>query len=87
MTSGAPAAVAAGSTVQLSSTATGATGCAFVNGGLPGGAAFTSFANGACTVPPNLAGVTYVHLTSATPADGTLTDAITIAGPMVMTIS
>ncbi|KAK0099552.1 hypothetical protein ONS96_008055 [Cadophora gregata f. sp. sojae] len=88
MTAGAPAgAVAAGSTVQLSSTATGATGCAFVNGGLPGGAAFTSFANGACTVPPNLAGVTYVHLTSATPTDGTLTDAITVAGPMVMTIS
>ena len=87
MTAGAPAAVAAGSTVQLQSTAQGATGCAFVNGGLPGGAAFTSFANGACTVPPNLAGVTYVHLTSATPTDGTLTDAITVAGPMVMTIS
>ncbi|KAH7393672.1 ferritin-like domain-containing protein [Cadophora sp. MPI-SDFR-AT-0126] len=87
MTAGAPTAVAAGSTVQLSSTAQGATGCAFVNGGLPGGAAFTPFANGACTVPPNLAGVTYVHLTSATPTDGTLTDAITVAGPMVMTIS
>ncbi|CZT12701.1 related to stress response protein rds1p [Rhynchosporium graminicola] len=87
MAGGAPASAAAGSTVQLQSTATGATGCAFVNGGLPGGAAFTAFSNGACTVPPNLAGITYVHLTSATPKDNTLTDAITVAGPMVMTIS
>ncbi|KAL2068481.1 hypothetical protein VTL71DRAFT_16579 [Oculimacula yallundae] len=87
MAAGAPAVAAAGSTVQLQSTATGATGCAFVNGGLAGGASFTAFTNGACTVPPNLAGVTYVHLTSATPKDGVLTDAITLAGPMVMTVS
>ncbi|EHK96572.1 putative protein rds1 [Glarea lozoyensis 74030] len=83
---GAPA-PAAGSTVALTSTATGATSCAFSNGGLPGGTAFTPFANGACTVPPNLAGLVYVNLASASPADGVLTDAITLAGPMLMQVS
>ena len=79
--------IAAGTTVQVSTTATGATSCAFVNGGQPGGAAFVPFTNGACVVPQNLAGITYLHLTSSTPSDGTLTDAITVAGPMVMQIS
>lgn len=79
--------IAAGTSVQVSTTATGATSCAFVNGGQPGGAAFVPFTNGACVVPQNLAGITYLHLTSSTPADGTLTDAITVAGPMVMQIS
>jgi hypothetical protein len=79
--------IAAGTTVQVSTTATGATACAFVNGGQPGGAAFVPFTNGACVVPQNLAGITYLHLTSSTPSDGTLTDAITVAGPMVMQIS
>ncbi|PBP16785.1 twin-arginine translocation pathway signal, partial [Diplocarpon rosae] len=73
--------------IQVTSTATGGTSCAFLNGGLPGGAAFTPFANGACTVPQNLAGVTYLHLANSTPADGVLTDAITVAGPMVMTVT
>jgi hypothetical protein len=79
--------IAAGTQVQVTSSATGATSCAFVNGGQPGGAAFTPFTNGACTVPPNLAGIAYLHLTSSTPADGTLTDAITVAGPLVLEIS
>ncbi|CAL3970001.1 hypothetical protein PZA11_006321 [Diplocarpon coronariae] len=90
MTAGAAAPaspIAAGAQVQVTSTATGGTSCAFLNGGLPGGAAFTPFANGACTVPQNLAGVTYLHLANATPADGVLTDAITVAGPMVMTVT
>jgi hypothetical protein len=79
--------IAAGTQIQLSTQATGATSCAFVNGGQPGGAAFTTFTNNICTVPQNLAGITYLHLTSSTPADNTLTDAITVAGPMVMQIS
>jgi hypothetical protein len=80
-------AVVAGTTLQLSSTGTGATFCAFTNAGQPGGAAFTPFANGACDVPQNLAGLTYVNLASAGPATGVLTDAITVAGPMVVQIS
>ncbi|KAI9049248.1 hypothetical protein LZ554_007095 [Drepanopeziza brunnea f. sp. 'monogermtubi'] len=90
MTAGAamPAApIAAGATVPVTTTATGGTSCAFVNGGLPGGSAFTPYTNGACTVPPNLAGVTYLHLASSTPPDNVLTDAITVAGPMVITIT
>ncbi|KAJ5043086.1 uncharacterized protein L3040_004472 [Drepanopeziza brunnea f. sp. 'multigermtubi'] len=79
--------IAAGSQVAVTTTATGGTSCAFVNGGLPGGSAFTPFTNGACTVPQNLAGVTYLHLASSTPPDNILTDAITVAGPMVMTIT
>lgn len=77
---------AAGTTINLASTATGATQCAFTNGGLPGGTSFTAFANGGCTVPPNLAGLTYVNLASSAPATG-LTDAITLAGPMLMQVS
>jgi hypothetical protein len=80
-------AVIAGSILQLSTTATGATFCAFTNGGQPGGAAFSPFVNGACTVPQNLAGDTYLNLASAAPLTGVLTDDIIIAGPMVMAIS
>lgn len=93
MTAGAPAAasmngtIAAGTSVPVTTAATGATNCAFVNGGAPGGSVFTTFTNGACVVPQNLAGITYLHLTNAAPADNTLTDAITVAGPMVMQIS
>jgi len=87
MTGNAAAAVVAGATVQLSTTATGGTFCSFTNGGLPGGSAFTPFANGACTTPPDLAGETYVHLTNSAPATNVLTDSIIVAGPMVMTVS
>ncbi|TAQ85270.1 hypothetical protein B7494_g6402 [Chlorociboria aeruginascens] len=81
------AAAAAGSTIELSTSATGATFCAFTNGGQTGGTAFSPFANGACVVPENLAGLTYVNLASAGPLTGVLTDAITLAGPMVMQVS
>lgn len=80
-------AVVAGSNLQLTSSATNATACAFTNGGQTGGSAFTPFANGACTVPQNLAGLTYVSLASSSPLTGALTDAITVAGPMVMVVS
>ncbi|KAH8679688.1 ferritin-like domain-containing protein [Tricladium varicosporioides] len=80
--------VAAGQNLALASTAsTGATSCAFSNGGLPGGTAFTPFTNGACTVPQGLAGLTYVNLANASPATGILTDSITLAGPMLMQVS
>lgn len=81
------AAAVAGASVQLSTQAAGGTFCAFTNGGLPGGTAFTPFANGACTTPQGLAGETYVHLTNEGPDTGVLTDAITVAGPLVMQIS
>ncbi|KAG9232121.1 ferritin-like domain-containing protein [Amylocarpus encephaloides] len=81
------AAPAAGSTIKVTSTATGATQCAFSNGGIPGGTAFAPFTDGGCEVPQNLAGFTYVNLASDAPGDGVLTDAITLAGPMVMIVS
>ncbi|RDW87287.1 hypothetical protein BP5796_02981 [Coleophoma crateriformis] len=81
------AAIQAGQTLKVTTTATGATSCAFTNGGLPGGTAFTPFANGECTVPQGLAGVTYMLLANQSPASGVLTDAITVAGPMVLPIS
>lgn len=90
MTAGAAngtAAIQAGQTLKVTTTATGATSCAFTNGGLPGGTAFTTFTNGECTVPQGLAGVTYMLLASESPATGVLTDAITVAGPMVLPIS
>ncbi|TVY42702.1 Protein rds1 [Lachnellula subtilissima] len=79
---------AAGQSLALNSTAsTGATFCAFTNGGLAGGTAFVPFANGACTIPQDLAGLTYVNLANAAPDTGVLTDAITVAGPMFMAAS
>lgn len=77
----------AGSTVQLSTTATGGSFCAFTNGGLPGGTAFAAFANGGCALPEGLAGETYVHITNAGPLTGVLTDDIVVAGPLVMTVT
>jgi hypothetical protein len=43
--------------------------------------------SGACIVPQNLSGQVYVHITNAAPLTGVLTDAITIAGPMVVVVS
>ncbi|KAJ4389311.1 hypothetical protein N0V93_006777 [Gnomoniopsis smithogilvyi] len=63
-----------------------ATACAFVAGGLPTGATFTSFTNGACQLPQGLTGVTYLNLVNAIPADGKITDNIIVAGPMVLTL-
>ncbi|CCU77500.1 unnamed protein product [Blumeria hordei] len=77
-----------GSEVRMESPAAmSATSCAFVNGGQTGGSSFTPFQNGACVVPMGLTGITYVHLASSTPGDGVLTDSITVAGPMVMTVN
>lgn len=82
------AALQAGATIQLTSDAGAtATSCAFTTGGIPGGTAFTPFANGACTIPQGLSGVTYVNLASAAPLNGVLTDDIILAGPMVMQVS
>jgi hypothetical protein len=78
----------AGQSLALTSTASsGAAFCAFTNAGQAGGTSFTPFANGACTIPQDLAGLAYVNLANAAPDTGVLTDAITVAGPMVMAAS
>ncbi|KAB5575589.1 ferritin-like domain-containing protein [Coniochaeta sp. 2T2.1] len=89
MAGDAAAAAVAGATINLQSdAAAGATACAFTNGNLPGGTAFTDFTQGTgCTVPNNLAGVTYVNLVSQKVATGKITDDIILAGPMVMQVS
>lgn len=87
MASGSSSTVKADDVLKLSTTASGATFCAFTNGGVPGGTAFTEFKDGGCIVPQILAGVTYVNLASEGPKTGVLTDAITVAGPMIIDIS
>ena len=79
--------IAAGTTVQFQTTATGGTFCSFTNAGQIGGTAFAPFTNGACAVPQNLAGLVYVHITNADPLTGVLTDNITLAGPLPMVVS
>ncbi|KAM5342436.1 hypothetical protein ACJ41O_013402 [Fusarium nematophilum] len=84
------AAVAVGAPVKLSSeAAAGASFCAFTSGGLvPGGTKFTPFTEAdGCEVPKEAEGITYVSLTSDGPLDGIITDEITVAGPMVLTLS
>ena len=79
------ASIQAGQSINLKTTASGATACAFTNGGVnAGGSAFVKYENGACTVPQGLKGQAYVSLTNAMPTDNVLTDAITVAGPMVI---
>ncbi|KAH6892309.1 ferritin-like domain-containing protein [Thelonectria olida] len=83
-------AVAIGAPIKLASTAaTGATHCGFTSGGLlPGGTKFSAFTEAdGCEVPQDVAGVVYVTLTNDAPIDGVITDDITVAGPMVLTIS
>ncbi|KAK8111861.1 twin-arginine translocation pathway signal [Apiospora kogelbergensis] len=91
MTSTAPAAgsvIAAGTQVKLESQASAAAKfCGFTNANAPGGTAFVEFKDGNCATPSNLAGITYVTLTSDNPATGVLSDAITLAGPMVLMVS
>ena len=87
MTGDVAAASIPGATVQLATAATGGAFCSFTNGGLPGGSAFTPFTDGKCTTPAGLAGATYVHITSAGPGTGALTDDIVVAGPMFVAIS
>lgn len=93
MTSPAPVAgvmnLVAGTNIQVQSDAAAtASFCGFTNSAAPGGTAFTPFTAAAgCALPPNLAGIVYVTLTSDGPATGVLTDDITLAGPMVMQLS
>jgi hypothetical protein len=82
-----PKQIKADATVRLTTSAQGATHCAWTNGGVPGGTAFTPFTNGACVVPEILNGDTYLNLASAGPLTGVLTDDITVAGPLVVIIS
>ncbi|KAF5677936.1 stress response protein [Fusarium heterosporum] len=83
-------AVAIGAKVKFASeAAAGATHCGFTAGGLlPGGTKFTKFTEAdGCEVPQGAAGIVYVSLTSAGPIEGVLSDDITVAGPMVLTLS
>jgi len=74
--------------LQVSISASGATFCAFTNGGLPGGTAFVAMESSGCLIPGDiLAGDVYVNLASSAPETGILTDDITVAGPMVIQIS
>lgn len=70
----------------VSDASTQATACAFIAGGLPTGATFTSFTNGACQLPQGLTGVAYLNLVNSIPADGKIADSIIVAGPMVLTL-
>ncbi|KAF5024888.1 hypothetical protein F66182_3046 [Fusarium sp. NRRL 66182] len=82
--------VVVGAPIKLASeAAAGATHCGFTSGGLaPGGTKFTKFTEAeGCEVPKGAQGVVYVSLTSDGPLEGVLTDDITVAGPMVLTIS
>ncbi|KAJ4268289.1 hypothetical protein NW762_002352 [Fusarium torreyae] len=83
-------AVAVGAPVKLTSeAAAGATFCGFTSGGIAtGGTKFTKFTEGeGCEVPKGAQGIVYVSLTNDGPLEGVLTDEITVAGPMVLTIS
>ncbi|KAM0546709.1 hypothetical protein ACHAPJ_010746 [Fusarium lateritium] len=83
-------AVAVGAPVKLASeAAAGATFCGFTSGGIgTGGTKFTKFTEGeGCEVPKGAQGIVYVSLTNDGPLEGVLTDEITVAGPMVLTIS
>ncbi|KAI1853656.1 hypothetical protein JX265_004012 [Neoarthrinium moseri] len=91
MTTAAPAAgqvLAAGTGIQVQSTASAqAKFCGFTNANAPGGTVFASFTEGAgCQLPQNLAGITYMTLTSAAPATGVISDDIILAGPMVLSL-
>lgn len=79
-------AITGGTNLQVNTAATGATACSFTNGGLPGGSAFVSLVAGGCVVPQGLAGITYVHLTSAMGTGGVLTDDLVVAGVGVVDI-
>lgn len=82
-------ALAAGQTLNVQ--AAGGSGgqfCAFTNGQVVGGTAFSPFTAGTgCVIPQNLQGVVYVTLSNAAPLTGKLTDDMIVAGPMVLQIS
>ncbi|KAL6849491.1 hypothetical protein ACO1O0_009031 [Amphichorda felina] len=82
--------IAAGLNIQLTSEAgAGATHCAFTSGGVSvGGTVFSPYSEAdGCAVPKGVAGVSYVALANSAPLDGILTDDITVAGPIAMTIT
>lgn len=72
-----------------SDAASGAKFCAFTSGGVtPGGTMFTPFSQtDGCKIPEGVAGITYLSLSSAGPLTGALTDDITVAGPIAITVS
>jgi len=65
------------------------THCAFLSGGLqPNGVAFAELdAAGACIVPQNLGGITYVALVNNAPLDGTVAEESIMAGPVAIVVS
>ncbi|PNP41908.1 hypothetical protein TGAMA5MH_06086 [Trichoderma gamsii] len=72
-----------------SSASAGGKFCAFTSGGVnPGGTMFTPFTEAdGCKVPEGVAGITYLSLSSSAPLTGALTDDITVAGPIAITVS
>lgn len=91
MAGGASAVAAVGQTLQLQSSASAqAQFCAFTNGNIVGGTAFSAFTpSSGCEIPGQgeLAGIVYVNLVSQAPLSGAITDDIIVAGPMVLQIS
>ncbi|CAK7200992.1 hypothetical protein SEUCBS139899_003692 [Sporothrix eucalyptigena] len=91
MAAGASAVATVGQTINLESSASSsAQFCAFTNGNIVGGTAFSAFTPGSgCTIPGQgeLAGIAYVNLVSQAPLSGVITDDIIVAGPMVLQIS
>ena len=81
--------LAIGVTIKLASQATGATHCAFTSGGVsPGGTKFAPFTEAdGCQVPQGVSGITYVSLANQAPISGVLSDDITVARPMVITLT
>ncbi|KAK5993457.1 Protein rds1-like protein [Cladobotryum mycophilum] len=77
------------SVLKLQSDAQGATHCAFTSGGvIPGGTMFTPFSEAdGCKIPEGVAGITYLSLAKSAPLEGNLTDDITVAGPIAITVS
>ncbi|KAL7795364.1 ferritin-like domain-containing protein [Trichoderma ceciliae] len=63
--------------------------CAFTSGGVtPGGTMFVPFTEAdGCKIPEGVAGITYLSLSGAGPLTGALTDDITVAGPIAITVS
>ena len=79
-----------GAKVQLTSDAAGqATHCAFTSGGVrAGGTIFSVFTEGeGCEVPQGVVGTSYLALASEAPLDGIMTDTITVAGPIAVTLT
>lgn len=83
------AAVAIGGQMQFQSEAmAGATHCAFLSGGLPGGAVFAELdGEGGCVTPQNVAGITYVALVNDAPLSGAVVEESIMAGPIAVVVS